>query len=239
MPGDNAGEEAQLLSLMQHMQQLTHLGVDDSLCAAEGDPPAAAYAALTASSKLQQLNVSCCHLPTDVWQHMLPVGRQLPFLQHLDVSKVKQPGGAWATPPEGTCLVSCCPGLQSLELSFLRCSAEMLLSLQGLSGLHILALAASDPVAAEAFHAVCQLAGLKGFRVRIPGKERGALALQLTQLKQLTSLQYCCSHLFGLKPLRLTCEVSFYPVNSFPCLLCLQFCAPTCCNRLSRQHHQS
>lgn len=56
--GGAAGED-QLLSHLQHMQQLTHLDLMGSLRAVEENQPhaaAAAYAALTASSKLHTLN---------------------------------------------------------------------------------------------------------------------------------------------------------------------------------------
>jgi hypothetical protein len=80
--GDVAGT-AQLLSHLQHMQQLTHLALIGVLQAYEMeygnpaddgsdsyqehvDPPAAAYAALTASSKLQYLDIRLCSLPVGV-----------------------------------------------------------------------------------------------------------------------------------------------------------------------------
>jgi hypothetical protein len=52
----------QLLSYLQPLQQLTHLNLTYSLQGVEGDhPPAAAYTALTASSKLQHLNIHWCN----------------------------------------------------------------------------------------------------------------------------------------------------------------------------------
>ena len=108
---------AQLLSHLQPLQQLTRLDLWFSLPAVEGsNPPASAYAALTASSKLQQLNIGACTLPAGVWQHMFPTGRQLPNLQSLNISCIKQPSGSYAQTPEATRLVSCCPCLHSLRL---------------------------------------------------------------------------------------------------------------------------
>jgi hypothetical protein len=76
---------AQLLSHLQPLQQLTNLNLAHSLTADEQDsPPAAAYAALTASSKLQHLDLTCCTLQAGAWQHMFPAGRQLPQLLSLD-----------------------------------------------------------------------------------------------------------------------------------------------------------
>jgi hypothetical protein len=72
------------------MQQLTHLDLKTCLRAVSapyraetGRPPVAAYAALTASSKLQYLDISGACLPPGVWQHLFPADRQLPSLQFL------------------------------------------------------------------------------------------------------------------------------------------------------------
>jgi hypothetical protein len=184
--GDAAGE-AQLLSHLQPLQQLTHLTVE-SLLEYGSNTPASAYAALTASSKLQHLDISRCTLPAGVWQHMFPTSRQLPNLQSLCTNYVEQPPGVHGLPPEGSRLVSCCPGLQTLKVCSLQCIAELLASLQGLSGLQTLQCdweyATSDIV-----QAVCQRTGLRelcvwdALRIRETG-------LFLPQLKQLTSLQY-------------------------------------------------
>jgi hypothetical protein len=125
-PGGVA-EERQLLSNLQQLQQLTHLRLHGSLthtvAAANGtfNPPAAAFAALTASSKLQHLDISGCRVPASVWEHVFPAGRQLPYLQSLVISDVMQSssGGDADTPapaPESSYLASCCPGLRFLNL---------------------------------------------------------------------------------------------------------------------------
>jgi hypothetical protein len=72
----SAAGVAQLLSHLQSLQQLTYLDLSGSMRGEEASPPAAAYAALTASSKLQHLDVSRNSLPTGVWQHVFPAGRQ-------------------------------------------------------------------------------------------------------------------------------------------------------------------
>jgi hypothetical protein len=101
------------------------------MCAVEGaNPPSAAYSALTASSQLQHLSISECTLPTGVWQHVFPAGRHLPHLQSLNISYVKQATDyGYAAAPEGSRLVSCCPGLQSLDMGLLQYNAEGLLQL--------------------------------------------------------------------------------------------------------------
>jgi hypothetical protein len=68
---------ARLLAEMQRLQQLTHLSLRHSLGGQQAIAPAEAYSALTASSKLQHLEVSECILPAGAWQHMAPTGKLL------------------------------------------------------------------------------------------------------------------------------------------------------------------
>ena len=92
--GMSAEQVAQLLSHLQHMRQLTHLSLDTALDSHdEGSPPAAAYAALTASSKLALLNICACRVPAGAWQHILPTGKQLPHLTEFDLAHLEQPSG--------------------------------------------------------------------------------------------------------------------------------------------------
>jgi hypothetical protein len=71
---------ARLMSQLQHLQQLTHLSLQHSHTPnwEQNTLATPAYSALTASSKLQRLQFSCCRLPSGVWPHMFPAGRQLP-----------------------------------------------------------------------------------------------------------------------------------------------------------------
>jgi hypothetical protein len=115
---------ASMLDNMQPLQQLTHLSVYSTLHTSTA--PAAAYSSLTASSKLQHLNISRCTLPAGVWQHLFPAGRQLPHLRTLDLSHNKQPTGDTAPAPQVGPLVSCCPGLQRLLLSDMLCTTKQL-----------------------------------------------------------------------------------------------------------------
>lgn len=66
--------DAELLSQLQHLQQLTHLSLGHTLMNVSvrpPSPPAAAFAAVTASSKLQHLDISRCTVPAGVWQYLL------------------------------------------------------------------------------------------------------------------------------------------------------------------------
>jgi hypothetical protein len=191
LPDDTTGE-TQLLSQLQDLQQLTCLMFDvfgSGVGSGVPYPPAAAYSALMASSKLQHLDVAWCCLPTAVWQHILPTSRQLPLLQVLNVSHVKDPEYVHAAAPEGTRLVSCCPGLQSLQMQGLKHIAVGLAGLQGLSGLHTLHLERADG-STDQLNGVLQLTGLQDLQVRVATDEQVGLFLQLTQLQQLTRLQW-------------------------------------------------
>ena len=90
-----------LLSHVQQLQQLTHL----SFTCSSDVIPIAGYSALTASSKLQHLDISSCTFPAGVWQHVFPAGRQLSHLRALYISGGCLSSGPAAV-PEGHRLVS-------------------------------------------------------------------------------------------------------------------------------------
>jgi hypothetical protein len=142
-----AAGEAQLLSHLQPMQQLTHLSLRSSLVADSGSEevtgPTTAYGALTASSMLQHLDISKCWLHTDVWQHMFPAGRQLPHLTTLDVADIfLLPTGHGVisplsrTRPASSLLVSCCPSLHDLCLGVVEHVRQALCQLTEVSAAH-------------------------------------------------------------------------------------------------------
>jgi hypothetical protein len=185
---------AQLLSQphrLEQLQQLTCLVLWSSQKASGPLPAAAAYSALTASSCLQRLDISGSCLPEGVWQHIFPAGRQLLHMRVLDISNVRHPGAgleAYAAAPEGTCLVSCCPGLQILDVSRLQYDTE-LAGLQRLSSLERLTLGHAFFLRDE-LEVLCQLTGLRELTVLVPSGAAEGPLLQLTQLRQLTSLRY-------------------------------------------------
>jgi hypothetical protein len=184
LAGGAAGT-AELMTYLQELQQLTYLGFRNISAATA---PAAAYSALTASSKLQHLDISNCTVPAGAWQHVFPAGRLLPHLRVLDLLEVCHSDGHAAAAPEGSPLVSCCPGLLSLQLLDLHCSAELLAPLQGLSSLHELTLC-PDGQWEQGLEVVSQLSGLRRLCLTDPSKGEGILG-SLTQLQQLTSLDF-------------------------------------------------
>ena len=194
--GGSAGT-AQLLSAWSHMQQLTCLDFRHSLPRDETGPPAAAYSALTASSKLSHLGVSWCTLPDSVWQHVFPNDRRLPDLQSLVFAEVKQqqplidpPATPAAAPvPDGDRIVCCCPGLRQFHVPGLFHTQALLAPLTGLTALDLLNLNPASNSTSDGRELVLQLTGLKALHMVQRGED-GALLLQLGQLRQLTQLDF-------------------------------------------------
>jgi hypothetical protein len=163
----SAAEGTQVLSLLQDLQQLTYLALTcDWHGQQQQSPPAAAFSALTASSKLQYLNVEDTMLPVGAWQHMFPDGRQLPCLHtlkmswpllprinpevlHEDVTKVSS-------------LVSCGPALAVLCLERLPYDAKLMEQLTALTGLHTLHLDVLDGSQQHAVECIYRPTGLRG-----------------------------------------------------------------------------
>jgi hypothetical protein len=178
---------AQLLSELQHLTQLSHLELSHSCrwFPEEGgpSPPPAAYASLTASSRLQHLDFSSNTLPSAAWQYMCPAGRTPPQLTHLDISYVTQPSGT-----DASALVSCCPGLQILKSS-IPCSTAKVAPLQQLTGLHTLAFCKKWHDELEGVEVLCQLTGLRELELRVTWVPK-AQVLKLTRLTSLTALTF-------------------------------------------------
>jgi hypothetical protein len=160
---------AQLLAQLQLQHELTCLILRDS-CKPQSMPQAAAFAALTASSKLQHLDVSGCSLPTGVWQHVFPAGRQLPRLRVLSIT---------TSVFDGTRLVSGCPALQCLAIHKWDYGRGLLPSLQWLSSLHTLHLEPFGPMS-EGLQGVVKLTRLRELRLMDFSSKAEGLLLQLT-----------------------------------------------------------
>jgi hypothetical protein len=203
LPSGAAGV-AELLSQLHDMTQRIHLDLGETLWDVDtSNHSATAFSALTASSKLQHLNVKYCLLPEGVWQHVFPAGRQLQNMQSvvLDCVKVAVRGSIRGREPldyrhvaPGSSLVSCCPELQHLDMQFLHCSSELVSALPGQSRLTMLRMGAVDGVSGtEALEAICQLTGPRDLQLISHSEPQGVLLL--TDLKMLTHL--CIQHVMG------------------------------------------
>lgn len=214
---------SQLLSVVGGMQQLTHLSLEGSLYT---EPHrgmieesslefsrmdlrtfVAAFEGLTASSRLQHLDISRNFVPPGVWTHMFAEGRPLMHLRVLNLGGIMNFPMHWTGPMgpryvghmyeqtryhlQATRLVSCCPGLQDLDLLDWVYYPELLAPLQGLSSLSRL-VTGSLSVNSGAFEAVVgHLTGLKELRLLMPAARASKEDLwQLTQLQELTRLSY-------------------------------------------------
>lgn len=108
-----------LLSSLAHLQDLQDLQLCQLYC--EWPPASPAYAALTASSRLQSLQLLHCDLPAGVWQHVFWAGQQLPALWNLGVDwKPYDEQGHIQHPAAAMCsadiehMVNASPNLQDL-----------------------------------------------------------------------------------------------------------------------------
>jgi hypothetical protein len=189
----------QLMSQLQPLQLLTHLDLTGTFYAL-GQDDGAVYAALSASSRLQHLNISGCSMPDSAWRHIFPTGLQLTQLRELIIMNLNL-----FAAPNISRIARCCPELQSLNMRGLPYSAELLAPLQGLSGLHTLRLDDWQSAKAEGLQGLCQLTGLRELSVELHmqnltdvaqrvceasfDSEDWRLLLKLTQLQQLTALE--------------------------------------------------
>jgi hypothetical protein len=124
-------ELAALLGALPLLTQLRHLHLQEFSAGSAGElPPAASYVALTASSQLTVLLLSC-GMHHDAARHMFAAGRQLPHLQRLEIGDRELDHYSPLTgfdndaflatslalrPGVAAQLVACCPNLRSLSL---------------------------------------------------------------------------------------------------------------------------
>jgi len=183
-PAGAAAGVAALLSEVQQMQQLTCLTLSGCLyCCA---PSAAAYSALTASSRLQRVHSVNNVLPPDVWGQLFPAGRQLPYLQFLSANEID----ACITPADAARLVKCCPAVQHLVFKVEVChGAGVLKQLRSLTGLQQLGVDGLDDAGAQQ---AAQLTGLQNLAL-LGSCMTSAGLLELTQLRCLRNLMFCVS----------------------------------------------
>jgi len=174
---------AMLLAVLSKLQQLTHLDLCDCLL----DPaaaPAAAYAALTASSRLAYLDIQSAELPlADTWQLLLPPGRPLMQLQRLHLSGVYPAAGGFSA-EQLQHIVQSCPALQNLQCVVNpQAPPTALLQLTALTGLTLEGV--SDEVVEEV---LLKLPELQELHVLPSSSVDDVGLMRLTALTQLSQL---------------------------------------------------
>jgi len=197
-----------LLDALASLKQLQDLAirhvVGDSRTAIGGldwPPPSPAYAALTASSQLQVLELYQLNLPEGACQHMFAAGQQLPKLERLVIEwlppDMRSGYDGMLCSEDIACLVSCCPNLRSLDLN-VQPDAH-LADLPQLSALTAL------EVTGTSEDAIKNIAGCTGLlKLSLASDSDWGIAIQqqwllpLTALRQLTGLACnSCDDPFG------------------------------------------
>jgi len=149
---------------------------------------AAAYAAITASSRLQSLDLFSTAIPDEAWQHIFPLqGRQLLQLSSLDlrlnVYICQQ--GMDSSGLQG--LVNTCPSLQQLQLNHAVQTGASLTALQQLPALTQLSISHFDDELSAGL--LQRLTRLQILYIQPPNTLTDAGLLQLTALRQLRYLR--------------------------------------------------
>jgi hypothetical protein len=221
IPG-GATELAQLLLQLHSLQQLKHLNLRGTVREVrEGTPAAAAFAGLTASSKLQHLNISCCTLPAGAWQHIFSAGRRLSHLTALDISGTLNPFGKLSPPPDSNQLVRCCPSLQSYDMGGFEYTAGVIAPLRGLGRLRNLSLVI-DVSAAECLQDLGQLTSLENAELYSLRDAGGLALLPLAQLTRLTALCYAAPFNRSVQRIELNGKVCRVDIRLLVWQLCFQ-----------------
>jgi hypothetical protein len=196
-----AGEEdgtgvTEFLSHLGALQQLAHLELH-SMFQQGADARAAVFTALTASSKLEHLELRDVVLPPRTWEYLFPPQQQQQqqrsALREVAVSDCLQPEGVEAD--DVGMLITCCQDIQRLELVYAPFTVppadmprELLRPLVQLSQqlTHLTVNYVDDYDATET---LVHLTKLRALKVTTPNSLSELGLLQLTQLQQLTKLK--------------------------------------------------
>jgi hypothetical protein len=204
-----------LLAALRVLTNLQTLGLRNVLQHLLDEQQAQAYSGLTASSLLQQLDISACRFPPKCGQAVLHGACSLQYLQRLVLYRCEDPPGSVLQIEDLDSLVGSCPALEDLALwlgpgssngssggqtgsssssSAAHAAAPagpqpqlQLLPLLGLRALTRLVVAGPGVACAE-LAAVAQLRGLEALAMYRCSTLNDIALLQLTQLTGLTAL---------------------------------------------------
>lgn len=178
-----AGAAALLLELNK-LTNLTDLQLVQVLWAHAAGMQPGAYSALTASSRVQTLDLSFSLIPSRAWRCMFnPDLQNLPNLHTLNIACSQAP----ITDHDLALMVQCCPGLRTLGLKGTLkqgCTMEALLGFSALMSLSVNHFSSDDVLAVLA-----GLRGLEDLQMSVLSSIRASGLLQLTVLKGLTRLR--------------------------------------------------
>jgi hypothetical protein len=198
-----------LLAAVRGLTNLQTLGLRNVLQHLLDDQQAQVYSGLTASSLLQQLDLSACRFPPKCGQAVLHGACSLPYLQRLVLYRCEDPPGSVLQIKDIDSLVDSCPALEDLALwlgpgSNSSSSGSGGQASSSSSSISAHAAAPAGPQPQPQLQALMGLAALTRLVVAGPGVTCAELAA-VGQLRGLHSLaMYRCSSLNDIALLQLT-----------------------------------
>lgn len=183
-----------LLSGVAGLSHLESLSLSTLTPEVEWPPTSAAYTALSASSKLQRLEVRDCGLPAGVWDCVWSRSSCLPEMHSFQMSESDLVDGSSMSVEAVLGLARVCPSLSDLEITLSQASAVAALqSLPALTYLDVSLAADSRQSMNDCMQQICGLTALRCLELHQGGRELlepnvSALLLPLTGLRQLTRL---------------------------------------------------
>lgn len=178
----SAADTAALLGGLQQLQLLTYLDLERCM---RHVVDVAAYAALSASSKLRSLTISGCELPQGMWQHIAANEGHLLCLTRLMANLHECDSSAPFITNDMAGLATCCPALLELDITGATDTPQCLRPLVHLTALDMLNASNVDDAAAAAV--LAHLTRLVVLDIRSSTIHDIGL-LQLTTLVHLTRL---------------------------------------------------
>lgn len=188
-----ASSGASLLSVLGQQLQLEQMQLSGVQC--EWPTTAAAYTALTASSRRQKLDLRLDGVPAGIWQAVFQPQQQLPHLRDLVLGSwdaedgnglVQNPTVTALSSTDVSRLVGCCPAVEYLNIQ-LQPNVQLAV-LSQLTALRTLYISTSTESSVKSLAGPPALVGLRELWVNISPACSPKALLALTALTQLTDL---------------------------------------------------